>query len=588
MIDSVSNAVARGVLVASLRNRKSDFRRLAGWSVLEAIPALLSGLLIARAVDDGFLAGNLARGFGWLGVFAVCVVIGAWGTRQTFRMLAAVVEPFRDDLVTGVVRGAMQRSTAPGASADTADVARLTQQVETVREAYAAVLMVVQEVLVVAVSALIGLLTLDPIVLLFVLPPLVVAVALFGTALRRMADQQRASILADERLAEAATMVGNGLRDVVACGAEDTVSQTAGRHIDAHADATKALGRLAGVGTLAVSIGSWLPLVAILGAGSWLVGRGASAGVILGAVTYVLQGLQPALQTMVEGLSGPGLWLMVALRRILGASEPFAESPAEGPYREVAERDVADADQMAALRISQATFRYSEWAAPVVAGLDLVVPAGDHLAIVGPSGVGKSTLAGLMTGLLEPQAGTVSLNGIGLAGVSARALARHRVLIPQEAYVFAGSLWENVTYLRDDASTDDLDVAVDRLGARPLVARLGGYQGAVDPSSLSGGERQLITLVRAYVSPAPLAILDEATCHLDPGAEAIVEQAFSQRVGTLVVIAHRMSSALRARRILVMDGTSIQIGTDPELLANSSLYRDLVGHWQGKTSLTVP
>ncbi len=113
--------------------------------------------------------------------------------------------------------------------------------------------------------------------------------------------------------------------------------------------------------------------------------------------------------------------------------------------------------------------------------------------------------------------------------------------------------------------------------------RIGGYDASVDPSSLSAGERQLITLVRAYVSPASLVILDEATCHLDPAAEAVAEAAFGDRPGTLVVIAHRMSSALRAQRILVMDGASVEVGTHAELFARSPLYQDLIGHWQAAT-----
>jgi len=145
--------------------------------------------------------------------------------------------------------------------------------------------------------------------------------------------------------------------------------------------------------------------------------------------------------------------------------------------------------------------------------------------------------------------------------------------------VFAGTLRENLTYLRTEASDEDLDAAVRLLGADALIRELGGYDAELDPSPLSAGERQLITLVRAYLAQAPLVILDEATCHLDPVAEARVEQAFAERPGTVIVIAHRMSSALRARRIVVLDGSQVILGTHDELLVRSSLYRDLIGHW---------
>jgi ATP-binding cassette subfamily C protein len=114
---------------------------------------------------------------------------------------------------------------------------------------------------------------------------------------------------------------------------------------------------------------------------------------------------------------------------------------------------------------------------------------------------------------------------------------------------------------------------------RALVEVLDGYDAEVDPSALSAGERQLITLARAYLSPARLVVLDEATCHLDPVAEAQVESAFAGREGTLIVIAHRISSALRAKRILVLDGSDVLLGTHADLLSRSALYRDLVGHW---------
>jgi ATP-binding cassette subfamily C protein len=116
---------------------------------------------------------------------------------------------------------------------------------------------------------------------------------------------------------------------------------------------------------------------------------------------------------------------------------------------------------------------------------------------------------------------------------------------------------------------------------RPLADRLGGYDAELDPASLSAGERQLVALARAYLSPARLIVLDEATCHLDPTAEAVAEQAFAARGGTLVVVAHRISSASRARRILVMDGRETMLGTHDDLVEASHLYRDLVGHWLG-------
>ena len=268
----------RQVLLSSLRGRGSELRRLAFWSAIEAIPAFLSGRLVANAIDDGFLAGRTGTGFMWLGVLALSALVGAWGTRHAYLRLAELVEPFRDELVERTVTGALHRSTTAGEAAETAGVARLTQQVEIVREAYASILMVVQGFLVTTVSALIGLLTLVPEVLVFVLPPLVLGLALFFAALAGMASRQRASIMADEQIAEATGALTGGLRDVIACGAEGNARASVGRHIDAQARATRELARFTAMRTVAIALGGLLPLVLILAGGSWLIQHGPAPG----------------------------------------------------------------------------------------------------------------------------------------------------------------------------------------------------------------------------------------------------------------------------------------------------------------------
>jgi ATP-binding cassette subfamily C protein len=279
---------------------------------------------------------------------------------------------------------------------------------------------------------------------------------------------------------------------------------------------------------------------------------------------------------MVRGLANAGLWLFTALMRIIETTD-VAESVdvAGGMYAANGSRP-----RHCDLELQNVTFAYGRRAEPVIRGLDLVVPDGDHLAIIGPSGVGKSTLAGLACGLLTPQQGQVTIAGVALRDRDPAMLAALRVLIPQQAYVFAGSVRENLSYLRPGATDAELDRAVAELGVASLLQQLGGYDADLRPSELSAGERQLVTLTRAYLSPARLVVLDEATCHLDPETEARIERAFARRPGALIVIAHRISSADRARRILLLDGDRVLLGAHDDLLERSALYRDLVGHWQ--------
>lgn|GEM_PF-616645 len=583
--------------VRALRRRGRPLARLGGWSAAEALPALLTGHLTARAVDDGFLTGRPGVGLAWLGALAVAVGVGAAGTRRTYTCLGAVVEPVRDDLARRVVAGALHHATAPNARPpDTAAVARLTHQVEIVRDTFAGLVMVVRGFLFTAGAALLGLFSLAPVVAGVVAVPLAAGLLLFVVSLPAMAARQRAYVRADERLGAEVGAVLTGHRDVTACGGQDVVADQVGRQVSRQADAERALARMAALRGVILAVGGWLPLAALLVAAAWLVRTGLTAGALLGALVYVTTGLQPAMHALVQGVAGGGLRFAVTLDRILAATGTPAADPspvAPGPVRPDTARagGARTASRPAGPRrpgpepdaeLCGVTVRYGPRARPVLDGLDLTLLRGDHLAVVGPSGAGKSTLAVVLAGLLAPQAGTVRLRGVPVDRLDPAELAARRVLIPQEAYVFTGTLRENLCYLRPDADEATVAAAVAALGIEPVVDRVGGLTAPVEPAALSAGERQLVAAARAYLSPAPLAILDEATCHLDPAAEERVERAFAARPGTLVVVAHRISSALRARRVLVLADGRPTLGRHDELLARSATYRELVGHWHGE------
>jgi ATP-binding cassette subfamily C protein len=233
------------------------------------------------------------------------------------------------------------------------------------------------------------------------------------------------------------------------------------------------------------------------------------------------------------------------------------------------------------LELRSLSFAYGPGAMPVVDGLDLSVRPGEHVAVVGPSGIGKSTLFALIAGLLVPDRGELLIGGRPVHRPDRDEYAARRALIPQEAYVFGGTLRDNLLYMcPDGAPAAAVESAVRAVGLDRVARALGGLDARIDPAALSQGERQLVALARVYLAPARLVLLDEATCHLDPAAEARAERAFADRPGTLLVIAHRLSSARRADRVLVLDGVAATAGRHEELLERSETYRDLVGHWR--------
>jgi ATP-binding cassette subfamily C protein len=560
------------LLLAALRRHPRELLRLAAWSVLEVTPLLLSGYAVARALDTGFIAGRAGTGLAWLGVLGAAVVVGALATGYVYRILAEIVEPFRDDLVDGVVGGALQRSTVLGGRPDSGAVARLTHQVEVVRDNFAGLLLLTRSFIVSTISAIIGIAALTGVVALLVLPPLLAGLALFLVSLRSMMARQRDHVLTDEAVAESASTIAHSLRDVVACGGDERACARVQRDVEAHAAAERTVARMAALRTLTVAVGGWLPAVGLLVGAHWLLTTGLTLGAITGGLIYLTQGLLPALRALVDGLGAGGLRLVVTLDRLVEAGERPT------PSRPARQQTPHGHDFV----VDGVTFCYGRHAEPVVKALDMVIPEGAHLAMVGPSGAGKSTLAGLLAATHVPDQGEVRLGGVPVVDLDPQTLASHRVLIPQEAYVFAGTLGENLRYLHPSATRAELDAVVADLALREMVRRLGGYDAVIDPGALSAGERQLIALARAHLTPAPVLILDEATCHLDPVAEERVERVLaSRRGGTLIVVAHRINSALRAQRIVLMDGAHLVTGTHRELLATAPLYRELVlGHEQ--------
>ncbi|KPI02672.1 Xenobiotic-transporting ATPase [Actinobacteria bacterium OV450] len=583
---TVTGAAARGRVAPEgrrfLRSHRGALGRLAAWSLLESVHTFLGGYGVARALDDGFLAGHTATGLGWLAAAGAGALLGGFALRGVFAGLADLVEPLRDGLVRRAVRQALDRAVAdPAGAGDTGAVSRLTQQTEMARDSFAGLVLTARSFVFTAVGAFAGMAALAPVLLLVVLPPLLLGAAAFLATLRPMAAVQRVALDTDEALADRVGELAAGLRDIAACGGQGAAQARVEPLIAAQERLARTLAGWAALRTLALGTAGRLPVIALLAATPWLLGGGVTAGTLAGGLTYLVQALLPALNSLMTALGSAGTRLLVVLERFTAAPP----DPARGRAAKQRPPGPPGRRSTAAAELRGVTFAYGPGAAPVLDGLDLVVRPGEHLAVVGPSGIGKSTLTALLAGMLSPDAGAVLVDGAaarrdpGATGPDPR-----RTLLPQQAYVFTGTVRENLTHLAAvPGATGPGDArvlgAVRALGLDGLVERLGGLDAEVSPRLLSRGESQQLALAAAYLSPAPLLLLDEATCHLDAPAEERAERALAERPGTLVVVAHRVSSAARADRVLVLDGTRAVCGSHRELPARSPLYRELVGGW---------
>ncbi len=425
----MSTSIGWRLIGRNLAVHKGAVARALLWSGVASLPALLSGLLIAAALNHGFLVGDTTVGLACLGALIPLFGLSAFATCRLFPWCAEVVEGVRDNLVTTVATGAITSSTEFSASGGR-NVARCVEQVEVVRNLLAALARSLRQLVMPIVAALIGLAVLSPILAAVVAPPVLLSMALYVRVVRRVAARQRAGAIADEQLAEQGAAVFAGMRDVTAHGAGEWATTRLVGAAKTSAAATSAVAKANTARALVVALGAQLPLLAVLGVAAVLVPDGRlSIGAAVGAVTYVTTALAPALRTMVHSGGGWLVQLGVLTGRI---AETAADVPANEPVdpvdlgAAVASATAPERIPAMALAAHGLRFRYGAGADDVVNGLDLLVPAGDHLAIVGPSGGGKSTLALLLAAVLTPTEGSVSLDGRALQEWTAA--ERHRPL----------------------------------------------------------------------------------------------------------------------------------------------------------------
>jgi ABC-type multidrug transport system fused ATPase/permease subunit len=236
------------------------------------------------------------------------------------------------------------------------------------------------------------------------------------------------------------------------------------------------------------------------------------------------------------------------------------------------------------VRFEDVHFAYGR-GSEVLHGIDLDIPAGTTVALVGHTGAGKSTIAKLLARFYEPTGGRITIDGVDLNEVSQESLRRQLGIVPQEGFLFAGTVAENIAFAKPDAKLEAIVRAAQTVGAHEFILRLeDGYETQLGErgSRLSLGQRQLVAFARALLADPRILILDEATSSVDIGTERTIERALRTLLAdrTSFVIAHRLSTIREADLIVVLEhGKVIEQGSHDELLARQGLYTSLYGDW---------
>jgi ATP-binding cassette subfamily B protein len=538
---------------------------------------LVAPALAQMAIDDGISAGDksvlvtavlLLVGAGAVGAAAGYgqSVLSAWAGE---RMLLDL----RGDVFAHLMRlpiGHHER-VPTGVS-----VSRLTSDIEALRQ------LVTDGVTTLVVQ---GLTFVGVIVILFaydwqlaavafaVFPALAIATAIFrvrSAAAYRRTREKVANVLA------ALQETISGMRVVQGFGGQERAERAFRSVNEDYRDANMQTIRISAAYFPGVELLTALGTALVLLFGGWRVLDGdLSVGVLVAFLGYVVIFFDPIQQ--LSQLYGTFQSAMAALEKVVGVLDT---APA------IADRPGArDLPPIAgAVRFEDVTFGYLD--EPVVRDVSLDIAPGETVALVGPTGAGKSTLAKLVARFYDPDAGAVRIDGHDLRTVTEASLRRQIGIVPQEGHLFAGSIADNLRFARPDASMERLREACAAVGALEFIDALpDGFdtQVAERGSRLSAGQRQLLAFARALVADPRLLVLDEATSSVDLRTEARIEDAVRTLLAgrTAIVIAHRLSTIRDADRIVVVqDGRVAEQGTHASLLASGGAYARLYTDWE--------
>jgi len=342
---------------------------------------------------------------------------------------------------------------------------------------------------------------------------------------------------------------------------------------------TAQINAVYGPGTQLIGVLGQAALLAI--GGNMVLHHQLSLGALVAFFLYLNRFFQP-IQLLVQQYNTyqQGQASVAKLRQLLDTEPSVMES--------------ADAVELGNIRgaisFDHVDFGYDP-AVPVLEDVNLRIAPGETVAFVGPTGAGKSTMAKLVTRFYDPTSGRVLIDGFDLREVTLHSLRRQLGVVPQEPFLFAGTVGDNISFARPDATTAEIEEAVVAVGLTEVIERLGdGLDTVVHErgQSLSSGERQLIALARAFLAHPRVLVLDEATSNLDLQSETKIEAALDVLLEnrTAVLIAHRLSTAMRADRIVVDDeGRIVEIGSHAELVAAGGRYAEMYATWERQADL---
>jgi ATP-binding cassette subfamily B protein len=576
-----------------------DSGRLTLWSLLSGRPGLLvaaafavllEALLLQSGpylVQIGIDHGIVAREVPWL-VFAavaflVSVILTALASgvriRASGRLSAYATRDLRVRVFAHLQRLSLDFYTTEKAGVT---MTRMTSDVEALQhllsEGFAQFLihgltMVVVTGVLIHYDA-----TLAAITLLLVVPPLLVLSLWFRKAADVGYNRQR------DTIAALFTHLSESLYGVRVITAHNQRDRSVAEHrevVGGYRDANDHTGRINAVYGPGTSVIGLLGLAALLLIGGRMVLEGTlTIGELTAFVLYLNAFFQPV-QQLVQLYTNyqQARAALGKLRGLLHTSPSVAEKPGAIPMPPA----------QGAIELQKITFGYDR-TRPVLRDVNLRIAPGETVACVGPTGAGKSTLAKLVARLYDPDAGAVLIDGHDLRDVTLDSLHRQVGVVPQEPFLFAGTLRDNIAFARPDAPAELVEAAVDAVGLRDLVDRSPDGLDTIlheRGQSVSSGERQLIALARVFVAEPRVVVLDEATSSLDLRSELRVEAAIQRLLEgrTAILVAHRLSTARRADRVIVVDAGGIaEQGTHEELVAAGGHYAAMYATWESHTA----